>query len=123
MTTPAPSTQTTGTAPSLVVFGVGDLDAARTLYTAVLGVEPYADSPYYVGFRVGDVEIGLDPNAARQGTTTPITYWTTDDIEGRVDALVAAGATVQRPPSDVGAGTLVAVLSDASGNLIGLREA
>jgi predicted enzyme related to lactoylglutathione lyase len=108
-------------APSLVVFGVGDLDAARTLYTAVLGTEPYVDTPYYVGYRAGDVEIGLDPNAGRQGTSTPITYWTTDDIHGRVEALVAAGATVQRAPADVGGGLLVAVLTDANGNLIGLR--
>ena len=117
------SIPTAPAAPSLVVFGVGDLSAAKTLYTAILSTEPYADAPYYVGYRVGDVEIGLDPNAARQGTTGPITYWTTHDIEGRVDALVAAGATVRRPPSDVGGGMLVAVLADADGNLIGLRGA
>ena len=112
----------TPTAPSLIVFPVVDLDAARTLYSAVLGTAPYADAPYYVGFKVGDVEIGLDPNGARQGTTTPITYWSTDDIAGRVEALVAAGATVQRPPADVGGGQLVAVLADADGNLLGLRQ-
>ncbi len=118
----AATTQTTGTAPSLVVFGVADLDAAKALYTAVLGVEPYVDTPYYVGYRTGDVEIGLDPNAARQGTTSPVTYWATDDVHGRVEALVEAGATVQRPPSDVGGGLLVAVVADATGNLIGLRQ-
>ncbi len=112
---------TGGAVPCLIVFGVGDLDAAKALYTTVLGVEPYADTPYYVGFRTGDVEIGLDPSAARQGTTSPVTYWATDDIHARVEALVAAGATVQRPPSDVGGGLLVAVVADANGNLIGLR--
>ena len=112
----------TPTAPSLIVFPVADLDAARTLFSAVLGTAPYADAPYYVGFRVGDMEIGLDPNAARQGTTTPIAYWSTDDIAARVEALVAAGATVQRPPADVGGGQLVAVLADADGNLLGLRQ-
>jgi predicted enzyme related to lactoylglutathione lyase len=119
----APSSTSQISAPSLIVFGVGDLEAARTLYTAVLGADPYVDSPYYVGYRVGAVEVGLDPNAARQGVTTPIAYWTTDDIHGRVDALVAAGATVRRPTSDVGGGKLVAVLADADGNLVGLREA
>jgi predicted enzyme related to lactoylglutathione lyase len=123
----APSTTSPSTAlssaPSLVVFPVGDLAAAKALYTAVLGTEPYVDAPYYVGYRVGGVEVGLDPGAAHQGVTTPITYWTTDDIDGRLEALVAAGATVQRPPTDVGGGKLVAVLADAAGNLIGLREA
>ncbi len=118
MTTPS-----TPTAPSLLVFGVGELDAAKALYTAVLGTEPYVDSPYYVGYRVGEVEIGLDPNAGRQGTTSPITYWATTDVQARVEALVAAGATVRRPPSDVGGGMLVAVLEDADGNLLGLRQA
>jgi predicted enzyme related to lactoylglutathione lyase len=117
------SSGSTTRAPSLVVFGVGDLAAAKTFYTALLGVDPYVDSPYYVGFRAGDVEIGLDPNAARQGTTAPIAYWTTDDIDARVRSLVAAGATVQRPPSDVGGGQLVALLADAAGNPIGLRSA
>ena len=126
MTTPSTRTpdsaQAGGAAPSVIVFGVGDLDAARTLYTATLGVEPYADTPYYVGYRVGDVEIGLDPHPA-QGAGTPVAYWSTEDIHGRVEALVAAGATVRRPPSDVGGGLLVAVLADADGNLIGLRAA
>jgi predicted enzyme related to lactoylglutathione lyase len=121
MTTP--SSQTSPTAPNLIVFGVGDVEAAKTLYSAVLGTEPYVDSPYYVGYRTGDVEIGLDPNAARQGTTSPITYWATHDIHARVEALVAAGATVQRPARDVGGGMLVAVLADADGNLLGLRQA
>lgn len=109
--------------PSVIVFPVVDLEAAKTLYAAVLGTEPYVDAPYYVGFKAGDVEIGLDPNGRRQGTTAPIVYWTTDDIAGRIDALVSAGATVKRPPFDVGGGMLVAVLADADGNLLGLRSA
>jgi predicted enzyme related to lactoylglutathione lyase len=120
MSTPSTSAPT---APNLVVFPVADLDAAKTLYSTVIGTPPYVDSPYYVGYRVGEVEIGLDPNAGRQGTTTPITYWPTDDIHGRIDALVAAGATVRRPAGDVGGGMLVAVLADADGNLLGLRQA
>ena len=33
-----------------VIFSVKDLAAAKALYRAALGVEPYADEPYYVGF-------------------------------------------------------------------------
>lgn len=122
-TTTIPAAPSTPAAPSLIVFGVDDLDAARTLYTAVLGTAPYVDSPYYVGYRVGGIEIGLDPNAARQGTTSPVTYWATDDVAARVEELVAAGAVVRRPPGDVGGGMVVAVLADADGNLLGLRGA
>ncbi|MDQ1420582.1 MAG: hypothetical protein QOJ52_2544, partial [Acidimicrobiaceae bacterium] len=46
----------------LIVYPVKDAAKAKTLYSTLLGVEPYADAPYYVGFRVGDQEIGLDPN-------------------------------------------------------------
>ena len=113
----------TGSAPTLVVFAVDDLEVARTFWTALLGVEPYADSPYYVGYTTGGVEIGLDPNADRSGTGSPVVYWTVDDLDARVDALVSAGATVRRPPGDVGGGQLVALLVDAAGNPIGLRGA
>ncbi|MGI3783772.1 MAG: VOC family protein [Janthinobacterium lividum] len=58
---------------------------------------------------MGDLEIGLDPDASPPGTTGPVAYRTTEDIHGRVAALVAAGATLQQPPGD--------------GNLLGLREA
>ncbi len=117
------STATTASGPVIPVFPVDDLAAAKTLFTALLGTPPYADTPYYVGYRTGTVEIGLDPSGPRQGTAAPIAYWETDDIAGRIEALVAAGATVQRPATDVGGGMLVAVLADATGNLLGLRQA
>ena len=41
-----------------VLHPVADLAASKTMYTALLGVEPAADSPYYVGY---DVE-GQDPD-------------------------------------------------------------
>jgi hypothetical protein len=47
----------------VVVYPVTDLAAAKATFQAFLGVEPYADSPYYVGFKVGDMNIGLDPNS------------------------------------------------------------
>ena len=45
----------------VTVYPVSDLARAKTLYRTLLGVDPYADQAYYVGFRVGDQEIGLDP--------------------------------------------------------------
>ena len=62
-------------AVNLIVFPVRDVAQAKKLYTKVTGVEPYADQPYYVGFRVGDQEIGLDPNGHKQGLTGPLPYW------------------------------------------------
>jgi hypothetical protein len=42
-------------------YPVKDLAQAKKLYSTLLGVKPYMDKAYYVGFRVGDQEIGLDP--------------------------------------------------------------
>jgi hypothetical protein len=50
-----------------VIYPVNDLARAKAFYRILLGVEPYADQPYYVGFRIGDQEIGLDPNVTRPG--------------------------------------------------------
>ena len=42
-----------------VIYPVKDIAQAKTLYSKLLGVEPYADEAYYVGFKVGDQEIGF----------------------------------------------------------------
>ena len=105
---------------ALLVYPVKDVDAAKKLFTALLGAEPYADTPYYVGYRVGDQEIGLDPNSKSQG---PIAYWETDDIKARLAELVDAGAELAQSPKDVGGGLLVAQVKDANGNIIGFRQA
>jgi lactoylglutathione lyase len=109
-------------AMNLIVFPVSDLDGATKLYTALLGAEPYATSPYYVGFRVGDQEIGLDPNGHKKAAG-PIAYRFVPDLRTAIDALTAAGATVAQDVTDVGGGTMIALLTDADGNTLGLRQA
>jgi predicted enzyme related to lactoylglutathione lyase len=103
----------------LVVFPAKDLDATKKLFTAMLGAEPYVDQPYYVGYRAGDLEFGLDPNADGNG---PICYWEVADINDTISALEAAGAAVAQPPHDVGGGLQVATLTDPNGSVIGLRQ-
>ena len=46
---------------------------------AVMGTDPYVDAAYYVGYRDGDLEVGLDPRGESAG---PIAYWEVDDIKG-----------------------------------------
>jgi predicted enzyme related to lactoylglutathione lyase len=104
---------------NLVVFPVKDLAAAKTLYSALLGGEPYADAPYYVGFRPGDVEIGLDPKGRSQG---PIAYWDVADIRASLQELLAAGAQAEQEVKDVGGGRLTALVKDADGSTIGLTQ-
>jgi len=107
----------------LLVYPVRDIARAKALYRELLGVEPYADAPYYVGFRVGDQEIGLDPRGHAKAMTGPIGYVEVDDIQGRLKSLLAAGARERQGVTDVGGGKLIAWLEDADGNLIGLQQA
>jgi predicted enzyme related to lactoylglutathione lyase len=92
------------------------------LYSKFLGVEPYADAPYYVGFRLGDQEIGLDPNGHRSGMTGPVGYWEVDDIRKSLQLLLDAGAQVQQEVKDVGGGKLIASARDVDGNPIGAQS-
>ena len=106
----------------IVIYPVRDLAKAKTLYGKLVGVEPYMDEAYYVGFRVGDQEVGLDPNGHDQGMTGPVGYWQVDDIERSVKALLEAGAEVQQDVKDLGEGKLIASVKDADGNVIGLIQ-
>jgi predicted enzyme related to lactoylglutathione lyase len=105
-----------------VIYPVKDLASARKLYGTLLGVEPYADQPYYVGFNVNGQDVGLDPHGHDKGMTGPLPYWHVADIRARIDELVAAGAELQQDPSDVGGGNLIATLKDTDGNVIGLFQ-
>jgi catechol 2,3-dioxygenase-like lactoylglutathione lyase family enzyme len=51
----------------IVLHPVSDLAAAKTVYSALLGMEPQADSPYYVGFDAAGQHIGLVPNGGLLG--------------------------------------------------------
>lgn len=105
-----------------IVHPVTDLAAAKAFYGTLLGVAPAVDQPYYVGYEIGGLHVGLDPNGRAQGLTAPVGYWHVDDIEATIERLVAAGARVRQPAREVGGGRRVATLEDADGNAIGLLQ-
>ena len=105
-----------------VLHPVTDLAAAKAVYTALLGTEPQADAPYYVGYDAEGQHIGLVPNGAQQGMTGPVTYWHVDDIAAKLAEVTAAGAQVKDEPKDVGNGRLVATFTDTDGNVLGLLQ-
>jgi predicted enzyme related to lactoylglutathione lyase len=107
------------TAFANIVVPVDDIARAKALYRTLFEVEPYVDQPYYVGFKVGEDELGLDPNGHREGA---VVYWEVGKIEERVAALRDAGAEEVEGIHDVGGGKRVATLKDADGNLIGLSQ-
>ncbi len=101
---------------------VKDIARAKTLYSKLLGVEPYVDQAYYVGFKVGDQELGLDPNGHKAGMMGPVGYWHVDDLKKSLQSLLVAGAQIEQEIRDVGEGKLIASIKDADGNIIGLIQ-
>jgi len=111
-----------------VTFQVPDLSRAREWYAGILGVTPYFDEPFYVGFDIGGFELGLVPNADLStgaglrdagGVTA---YWGVDDVEAELARLVERGASPHEEPTDVGGGIRVAAVRDPFGNVLGIIE-
>jgi predicted enzyme related to lactoylglutathione lyase len=105
-----------------IIYPVTDIAQAKMFYSKLLGVEPYMDEAYYVGFRIEDQEIGLDPHGHAKGMTGPVGYWQVNDIRNSLQSLLDSGAQVQQTVRDVGGGKLIASLKDADGNVIGLMQ-
>ena len=105
-----------------ILHPVSDLEAAKKVYTALLGVAPSADSSYYVGYEAEGQHIGLVPGGGPQGMTSPVAYWHVPDIEAKLAEVTAAGASVNEPAHDVGGGRLVATVADPDGNVLGLLQ-
>ena len=76
-----------------VLHPVSDLATAKTVYAALLGIDPQTDSPYYVGFETAGQQIGLVPGGGPQGMTSPVAYWHVPDIEAKLAEVTGAGAT------------------------------
>jgi catechol 2,3-dioxygenase-like lactoylglutathione lyase family enzyme len=100
------------------IYHVGDIDRAKEWYGAVLGVRPYFDEPFYVGFDVGGFELGLQPDepGAPRASTGVVAA---DAAFGR---LLELGATGHSGVQDVGDGIRIATVLDPYGNVLGVIE-
>lgn len=106
----------------IVLHPVADVAAAAQFYSALLGVAPSTESPYYVGFDTAGQHIGLVPNGAHQGMRAPVAHWEVRDLDAKLAEVTAAGGTVQQGPRDVGGGRRVATVTDLDGNVLGLFQ-
>ena len=102
-----------------IVYPVKDMTRAKTQFHTLLGVEPYSDEPYYVGFKLGDQDIGLVPNSPEAGMTA---FYHVSDIKQSLQSLQDNGSQTLREVNDVGGGRLVASVKDPEGNIIGLVQ-
>jgi predicted enzyme related to lactoylglutathione lyase len=102
----------------LLVYPVKDVEKAKAFFGKFLDIEPYVASAYYVGYKLGEMEVGLDPNS----NMGPISYIDVVDIKSSLHAMTAVGAVIVQDIKDVGGGLLIAKVKEADGNVVGLRQ-
>ena len=91
-----------------VIYHAPDLAKAKAWYVAAFGVAPYFDEPFYVGFEIGEFELGLDPAISGVNVgNNAVAYWGVADIEEAYRRLLDRGAEAP---------------ADSFGNVIGLIQ-
>jgi len=107
-----------------VIYHAPDLARTKAWYSEVLGIEPYFDQPFYVGFNVGGYELGLDPDASSTpgGNGGVAAYWGVVDAEATFRRLIELGAKERSAVQEVGEGIRVATVFDPFGNILGVIE-
>jgi predicted enzyme related to lactoylglutathione lyase len=107
-----------------VIYHAPEPDKTKAWYSKALGIEPYFDQPFYVGYNVGGYELGLDPDASSTpgGKGGAVAYWGVKDAEAAVRRLISLGATERSAVQEVGEGIKVATVFDPFGNIFGIIE-
>ncbi len=94
------------------IYKVGDIENAKNWYANVFMTEPYFDQPFYVGFNIGDYELGLQPEEtpSTDKIESVVTYWGVEDIQCVYNDFIEAGATENKKPYSVGGELLAATV-------------
>ena len=105
------------------IYHTPNLAEAKSWYSKVLGIAPYFDQPFYVGFNVGGYELGLDPDpSSPAGAGGVIVYWGVSDADAALKRLLSLGAIDRTNVQEVGEGIRVASVLDPFGNVFGIIE-
>jgi lactoylglutathione lyase len=105
-----------------VCYKVDDIEQAKEWYTKVLGIPPYFDEPFYVGFNVAGYELGLQPKEHDSDvpSSSVVAYWGVEDVQTTYDHLISKGAKPIEKPTNVGGELMVATVMDPWGNAFGI---
>src|SRR5438876_1827121 len=87
-------------------YHVDEIEKGKAWYSEVLGVKPYFDQPFYVGFNVAGYELGLQPGVgnATDKADGAVAYWGVENAEAAFQRIIELGATVHEDVQDVGGG-------------------
>ena len=110
--------------PATAIYHVDDIEKGKNGYSEVLGVQPYFDEPFYVGFNVGGYELGLQPSEGQSGEKADgaVAYWGVENAADACRRMLEQGATIHEAVQDVGGGIKVATVKDPFGNIFGIIE-
>ena len=79
------------------IYHAPDLAKAKSWYSKILGIEPYFDQPFYVGFNIAGYELGLDPDpSSSAGSGGVVVYWGVSDTDAALKHLLSLGATERK---------------------------
>ena len=106
------------------IYHVDNIEKGKNWYTEILGVKPYFDEPFYLGFNVGGYELGLQPSEGQSGEKAvgAVAYWGVEDAADAFNHMLELGATTHEAVQDVGGGIKVATVKDPFGNIFGIIE-
>ncbi len=103
-----------------VIYPAPNLAESKGYWIKLLGIEPYFDEPFYVGFEVGGYELGLLPDAnPTYGSTT---YWGVSNVQEAMDEAIVLGAVEHAPATDVGEGITTGTVRLPDGSLVGFID-
>ena len=100
-----------------------EMEAAKTWYSRILGIDPYFDQPFYIGFEVAGYELGIMPEEKTQAKSDNILiYWGVIEINESYKRLLDLGAQAHEKPTDVGENLWVATVKDPWDNIFGIIQ-
>ena len=102
-----------------VIYPTEDLAASTAWWTTFLGVDPYFNEEFYVGFDVAGYELGLIPSEEGGDAHT---YWGVEDVRAAIDHALEEGASLEEDANDVGEGIVVGAVITPDGSYVGFIE-
>jgi catechol 2,3-dioxygenase-like lactoylglutathione lyase family enzyme len=103
-----------------VIYPAPNLAESKAYWVKLLGIEPYFDQQFYVGFEVGGYELGLLPDAnPADGSTT---FWGVANVKEAMAEAVSLGALEYAPAVDVGDGITTGTVRLPDGSLVGFID-